>query len=190
MEDWLEEYKKERPLWERVLDKIPVIRRLRWIHFYYRDFKFAVGSWWQRRTKGYADVECWNLASTTSEWILPRLKYLRNNLNSCPPNLEIDDPNLKVDDANSFLTGEQWEDRLDKMIYAFEFVLKEDEITEKCFPEDFKWGFSLGPADEKGTKELLFKDKRKPDYTYFNECLKKHEEGMKFFALYFRHLWD
>lgn len=183
MGNWLEEYKKELPLWERVLDKIPVIRRLRWIDYYYCDFKFAVKSWWQRRTKGYANSECWNLANSTSEWILPRLKYLRDNFCSVPPNLE-------VSDTDKYLTSEEWKDRLDKMIYAFEFILKEDEITEKCFPEDFVWGFDLGPADKRNTRELIFKDKRKPDYTYFNECLKKHEEGMKLFVLYFRNLWD
>lgn len=183
MENWLEEYKKELPLWERVLDKIPVIRRLRWIDYYYRDIKLAVKSWWQRRTKGYANSECWNLANSTSEWILPRLKYLRDNFCSVPPNLE-------VSDTDKYLTSEEWKDRLDKMIYAFEFILKEDEITEKCFPEDFVWGFDLGPADKRNTRELIFKDKRKPDYTYFNECLKKHEEGMKLFVLYFRSLWD
>jgi len=48
---------------------------------WYWDTKFAIKSWYQRRTKGYANSECWNLCFSTSEWILPRLKYLRNNLN-------------------------------------------------------------------------------------------------------------
>ena len=189
-EDWLEEYRRNLPLWERVLDKIPVIRRLRWIHYYYRNFKLVVKSWWQRTTRGYSDMECWNLDSSIAKWILPRLKHLRNKFNSCPPNLEINNIDLEVNKDKSFFTSEQWKDRLDKMIYAFEFVLIEDDIQEKCFPKDFEWGLNFGPADEKGGKELIFKDKRKPDYTYFGECLEKHQEGMKLFGLYFRHLWD
>lgn len=183
MENWFEEYKKELPLWERVLDKIPVIRHFRFINYYYLDWKFAIKNWWQRRTKGYADFECWNLATTTSKWIIPRLKYLRDNFNSVPPNLE-------SNNNNEYLTSEEWKDKLDKMIYAFEFVLNEDDVIEKCFPKNYKWGFDLGPADEKGIRELIFKDKRKPDYTYHKQCMEKYEEGIKLFSLYFKNLWD
>jgi hypothetical protein len=33
--------------------------------------------WWQRRTRGWDDSETWSLDATCAEWLLPRLKRLR-----------------------------------------------------------------------------------------------------------------
>lgn len=197
-DDWLTEYKKSLPLWERMLDKIPVIRRLRWIDRYCHDVKLMVKSWWQRRTKGFAHEETWSLGYTTAKWILPRLKYFRNNLHSVPPNLEkgydTKEHSMELNSVDSeerfSLTLDEWKDKLDKMIYAFEFILTEDDIVEKCYPADFNWGFKFGPEDEMKACELIFFDTRKPDYTYYEECQARHVEGMKLFTLYYRHLWD
>lgn len=170
---------------------------------WYWDTKFAIKSWYQRRTKGYANSECWNLCFSTSEWILPRLKYLRNNLNGTPPNLERcsdnNDPShcatpenldkTKSEDRYS-LTLDEWKDKLDKMIYAFEFVINEDDIIQKCYPADYKWGFTTKDSDKEGIKELVWNDDRKPDYIYFNECEAKYKDGIFLFQLYFKHLWD
>lgn len=202
MENWLEESKKKPPLWERMLDKIPVIRRLRWIRWYYRDAKYAVKKRWQLKTRGYADVECWNLAYSTSEWILPRLKHFRNNFYSVPPNLEAgckgighcvtpEDVEKQTPEERFSLTVEEWRCKLDKMIYAFEFILTEDGIVAKCYPADYNWGFTSKPCEKQSDcREIVWNDSRKPDYTYYNECKQKYEEGMKLFSLYFQHLWD
>lgn len=157
----------------------------------YHNAKLALKSWWQRRTKGYANVECWNLAYSQATWILPRLRYFRDNLHGTPFNQEKQFDKDTSPDVQT-LTLEEWKDRLDKMIYAFEFILIEDDILEKCYPADYDWGWKLAPEEEnnKGSRRLIFNDDRKPDYTYFNECQKRHEEGLRLFALYYRNLWD
>lgn len=177
---------KEETLWERMRDKIPYAYRM---ERFYDDTRYVIKGWWQRRIKGYADSECWNLDRSLSTWIVPRLKHLRNNAYSTPPNLEIKLASEKIEDKYT-LTLEDWRVRLDKMIYAFEFVLNEDDHLEKCYPEDFDWGWNLAEAEQNGSRKVLFKDNRKPDYTYYNECEKKYNEGMDLFRLYFRHLWD
>jgi hypothetical protein len=141
---------------------------------------------YQKLTKGFANSETWSLDYSTSKWILPRLKHLRNNVHGVPPNLEI--PRNETDtmeDRYSF-TLDEWKERLDKIIYAFEFVLTEDDILDKCYPPDFDFGFNV----DKDNGTVRWKDDRKPDFAYHEECYKKYEEGMNLFRLYFRHLWD
>lgn len=144
--------------------------------YHYSTAKLYIKSWFQKLTKGYADQETWNLDYSLAKWILPRLKYFRSNINSTSLN--------RQNNKSNYLTIQEWQDILDKIIYAFEFILKEDEILEKCYPSDFIYGFDFV------NNELVPRDKRKPDYTYYDECLKKYSEGMENFKLYFRDLWD
>lgn len=83
------------------------------------DIMFNIKMWWQRKTRGWADTDIWNLETTAAEWILPRLKALRENTIGYPTELE------------SF---ESWEAILDEMIFGFEFYLKEgEEYDRRCF---------------------------------------------------------
>jgi hypothetical protein len=169
------------------------------IELYFTSLKNRFVDWWQIKNKGYADSETWSLDYSLSKWVLPRLKHLRNNVKSYPPNLELN-PDLKIqphgvlqcgEDDKSYLTLDEWKDRLDKMIYAFEFVLTEDDIIQKCYPVDFKWGFHLEKCkDRDGCSQIIFDDTRTPNYNYYEECEEKYKEGIKLFSLYFRHLWD
>ncbi len=62
--------------------------------------------------------ETWNLDHTIAQFILPRLKYFRENLNSYPG-------------ADGW-TIEKWEKKLDRMIIAFEMKIEDDmDYTEK-----------------------------------------------------------
>ncbi|MEK6878679.1 MAG: hypothetical protein AABY22_03675 [Nanoarchaeota archaeon] len=105
----------------------------------------------------------------TAIFLVPRLKYLRNNLFGNP----------------SDLTFEEWQNKLDEMIFAFEFVLKEDDYLMQCYPADYNWGFT---TDKDGI--LQNNDKRKPDYTEYNKLEERYNKGMELFKVYFRHLWD
>jgi hypothetical protein len=174
---------------EWTLDHIPYGWRMIFIK---DNWILNVKSWWQRRIKGYANEECWNLNCSTAEWMIPRLKYFRDNLHGTPFNREKEfDKETSTDDQT--LTLEEWKDILDKMIYAFEFVLNEDDILTKCYPADYDWGWTVEPEKEdkkESSRRLIFNDDRKPDYTYFNECEARHKEGLRLFALYYRNLWD
>ena len=60
---------------------------------------------YQKITRGFTDEEIWNLDNTIAKWLLPRLKYLKENTCGYPPDLK---------------TFEEWQDILQKMINAFE----------------------------------------------------------------------
>ena len=36
---------------------------------------------YQKITRGFTDEEIWNLDNTIAKWLLPRLKYLKENTN-------------------------------------------------------------------------------------------------------------
>ncbi|MGM8331755.1 hypothetical protein [Clostridium perfringens] len=80
------------------------------------------------------DSELWSLDTTLAKYILPRLEKYRNMERMSYP---------------SKLSGEEeWNDILDKMIYAFKYVLERDNFyfdydTEKERIEKYKEGMNL-----------------------------------------------
>ena len=77
----------------------------------WRDIKFNIKMKYQKLTRGYSDLEVWNLNDTFCIWILPRLKYFRKHTIAYPPDL----------------TPEKWDEILDKMILAFELYLDDSD---------------------------------------------------------------
>jgi hypothetical protein len=171
-----------------ILDHIPYGWRM---HYKYHDVKLWFKSQYQILTKGYADKETWNLFYYTSKWILPRLQYLKDTTHGVPFNREKDFPeDTKMDDRT--LTEDEWDERLDKMIFAFHYVINEDKYSDLCYPPNYKFGFKTDDKgqfirDENGIKMA---DERSPDFSILEPYEKRYEEGMKLFALYFRDLWD
>jgi hypothetical protein len=55
------------------------------------------------------------LDHTAAEWLIPRLKYLKENTCGYPPDLE---------------TFEEWQEILQKIIDAFEIYIREFETTD------------------------------------------------------------
>lgn len=81
------------------------------------DLKFDIKMWWQRKTRGWSDLELWNLDDTVSKWIVPRLKAFRANTIGYPPDIEFID----------------WQIEIGEMIFGFEF--NDSEWYEKnVFP--------------------------------------------------------
>lgn len=66
----------------------------------------SLSRWFQKKMRGYSDLELWNLDDTIAKWIVPRLKAFRDTTQAYPANLE------------SF---EQWQEMLGEMIFGFEF---------------------------------------------------------------------
>lgn len=143
-----------------------LINKLKW-KFY--DIRLFIKSKYQLLRYGFEFKECWNFDYSLAKWTVPRLKHLRKNLNGHPIEL----------------TLEQWEEILDKIIFSFEYILNEDKYHDECYPKDFVYGFDRG---EDGS--LIWKDKRKPDYTILEKYEEQYNEGMKLFAQFFRNLWD
>lgn len=158
----------------------------RHIYWRFRAFRRFVISKYQTFTKGYADEEVWNLSDSLSRWILPRLRHLRNNFSGMPINREIEQ---KAGEFPLFLTKEEWEDRLDKMIFVFEYVLNIDKYEEMCYPHDYKWGLKL---DVNGdiTRNFELLDKRRPDWDKLKPFEKQYNDGIALFSLYLWSLCD
>lgn len=70
---------------------------------------------YHKLTRGFTDEEIWNLDYTAAEWLIPRLKYLKENTCGYPPDLK---------------TFEEWQEILQKMIDAFEIYIREFETTD------------------------------------------------------------
>lgn len=54
------------------------------IVWWVRQFPFRVRMRWQRMTRGYSDLEVWNLNSTISRFLEPRIRALAENVHSAP----------------------------------------------------------------------------------------------------------
>ena len=72
------------------------------------------------KQNGFDKSECWNLDITIAKFILPRLKYFRETTISYPQN-------------DMGLDG--WHEILDKMIYSFDEILKDDPTDQDKIQE-------------------------------------------------------
>lgn len=98
----------------------------------------------QLKANGFCDSETWALYSVIAEFVLPRLIRFRELNNGFPMGL----------------TPEQWDNILDKIIFAFDWTLND------C------------------SKENINISQKERDKNY-----KKCEEGLQLFAKWFRYLW-
>ena len=80
----------------------------------------------QRIERGFDDSETWNLYSTISKFIIPRLKQFKQISLTHPPEL----------------TNEEWQEVLNKMIKSFEIASDSDFMSEED-SDTFREGFNL-----------------------------------------------
>jgi len=88
-------------------------------HFVKRDFRF----FWQRRTQGWDDSETWNLDVEIARFAVPRLKVFRQQIHSHPPDL----------------TFEEWQAKLDEVIWALEHYANPDKFERSVGFTDDDW---------------------------------------------------
>lgn len=86
----------------------------------YRPWKRTLKFFWQRCTRGWDDSETWSLDHSLGKLIAPRLKRLRDITIGVPADME----------------EQEWKEKLDKMIAAFEFAGSEERWTAP--PAEFK----------------------------------------------------
>ena len=100
----------------------------------------------QRLFRGFDDTICWNLDYRISEFILPRLKHFRKNNRIGVPCTIFNESN--GDDSTEELHQkkiEEWNIILDKMILAFENIVKDDydKDSYKKQQEEIEEGLKL-----------------------------------------------
>jgi len=131
-----------------------------WVKYVVRRVKWG----WQKISRGYSDCDLWYLRGVFGDFILPRLRAFREmkRMGVCPGSMCPESkPVTTTSEEYEKKMIKQWNDTLDKMIFAFEYMKKDDEgknLTES-YEEDFKnWD--------------------------------KVQEGLELFAKYYLDLWD
>lgn len=75
--------------------------------------KRSIKFWFQRLFRGWDDRETWNLSTSLSVLILPRLKRFKE---------------ITIGYPSEFSSMQEWHQNLDFMIEAFEFYASEDHF--------------------------------------------------------------
>jgi len=131
----------------------------RWKYYYHKLYRvydnwISPMTWWYRIERLYLFLfvlhfdpkDTWSLDHTISEWILPRLRYLKKTKQGCPGMVEIDKELEKEFDlvcTKSFKDEFEkqcamWDYVLDKMIRSFELTI-EDDLKFDEIQDGLKW---------------------------------------------------
>lgn len=115
--------------------------------WWYRRQRDRLRFWWWRTTDrvGYEAVD---LFSHNIEWLLPRLRYMRDNAHSYPfvPVLNDDGSIAYGDDGQPLhaMTFDDWVDVIDEMIEGFECALGEDDWSDEAIAKQKRAAELLG----------------------------------------------
>lgn len=135
----------------------------------------------QRIERGFDDTELWNLEFSIAKYVLPRLIEYRKVMNGYPASVK---------------TFEEFQEIVDKMIYAFDHIVNEDKYTDDLEKElEIDWngcykttklpdGNYQLERTEKYNSEKINKYREEQ-----NKIGEKIDEGLRLFGEYFRALW-
>lgn len=153
-----------------VFDRIPYGWR---IHIAYKNIIINFKSAYQVLRYGVSDRECWQLSQTFTSFILPRLKHYKK---------------MKRFGFPSDLTEERWENVLDEIIFAFEYM-NEPEIHN---PIPKHWHYKPETLANYLAREKTPEEKQaNKDYiAKANELDERMKKGLDLFAKHFNEFWD
>lgn len=125
---------------------------------------------WLKKHRLYVNPkETWSLDVNLAKYIIPRLKKFKELNNGYPGIGEMDTP-------------EKWDETLDKMIQAFEYVIDLDEY----WLDDPRYDYTdIMFSDNKELYEGVIENKRTEDI----RRLAAINEGLQLFAKYYMNLW-
>lgn len=125
--------------------------------------------WLKQRGLYVNPKETWSLDVNLAKYIIPRLKKFKELNNGYPGIGEMDTP-------------EKWDEALDKMIQAFEYVIDLDEY----WIDDPRYDYTdVMFSDDKELYESIVENKRMEDI----RRLVAINEGLQLFAKYYMNLW-
>lgn len=137
--------------------------------------------WLKKHGQYIAPKELWNLDYTVAKFVLPRLIKFKENSLGFPGYDEAD-------------TMNKWQDILQKIITAFEYIVTDDDWWVDDPRYDYSDGIHIEIDKDKKTlfhfriddwaKEI--ENNRDTEQDRRNEAIK---EGLELFSKYFRHLW-
>jgi hypothetical protein len=125
---------------------------------------------WLKKHRLYVNPkETWSLDVNLAKYIIPRLKKFKELNNGYPVIGEMDTP-------------EKWDEALDKMIQAFEYVIDLDEY----WLDDPRYDYTdIMFGDNKELYESVIENKRTEDV----RRLVAINDGLQLFAKYYMNLW-
>lgn len=125
---------------------------------------------WLKRHRLYVNPkETWSLDVNLAKYIIPRLKKFKKLNNGYPG-------------IGKMNTPEKWDEALDKMIQAFEYVIDLDEY----WLDDPRYDYTdVMFSDDKELYESIVENKRMEDI----RRLVAINEGLQLFAKYYMNLW-
>jgi len=133
---------------------------------------YNIKYFFQRHIRGYDDLDKWNAAWYIARKAIPVLTAMRNNFKGTSLRWHREDRHgniieLTQDEVLSesepiALTENEWCEIIDDIIYAFKFVLDEDDVNNLS---------SLNQEDYEKNK-------------------KRHKRGLRLFSIYLMSLWD
>jgi len=180
---------------ERTIEEIEEEEETLWYkikEFWHYKIKQPIKYFYQRRTRGFDNSEVWDLYSPLSKHILPRLKAFREmNTMGCP--------NEFFDEKNEKNECQKWNECIDKMIFAFEYIAEEgeDKLFKKHYPNGGFPKMIFGEPNEKGLGSITFPKKTKEEQIVWdnlqkdlNDSEEKVQQGTELFGKYFQNLWD
>jgi len=189
----------------------------------YLNLKWGLKNRLQKLFRGYSDSDCWNLPQATARFILPRLKHLRKNFHSLSNRHHLvvdgkivpyiyDEKDLEfskehnefIDKSNGLLihlSKKEYENVLDEIIFAIEFLLLEDDPEAQIDKLYEVYPLNYDPIrdrkmfltkQDKGDYLVEFesKDNIQPDYSKLNKAFERQRNGFLLLGLYFKDLWD
>lgn len=125
---------------------------------------------WLKKHRLYVNPkETWSLDVNLAKYIIPRLKKFKKLNNGYPGREEMDTP-------------KKWDEALDKMIQAFEYVIDLDEY----WIDDLRYDYTdIEFCDDKELYEKVMKNKIAEDIRRLSVI----NEGLQLFAKYYMNLW-
>lgn len=88
------------------------------------DARYSVRALYHRVTRGYTDYEWYELRSAAAQYILPRLKHLREHNHGYPIVIPCADI-CNMTDEESAANGKAWDEMQADMIYAMDYLADE-----------------------------------------------------------------
>jgi len=126
----------------------------------------------QRLYRGYDDLDKWNAAWYIARKAIPVLTAMRNSFHGTSLRwhredrfgniIELTHEEVFADSEPVTLTEDEWCEVIDDIIYAFKFILDQDDV-------DSQYSFNLEE---------------------YEDNKKRHKRGLKLFSIYYMNLWD
>lgn len=172
------------------------------IYWSWKNIKGSLRRIWQNINWGWNESDIWSLDCTIAEFVLPRLKFLKEHQQGYPilDGYDGKDGSKKCDKK----MRKEWKQILDKMILSFEYILIDNQdLYNKYLDIDkrFSLPFKSVPLNDGSDCYKMELDGTKEDLKVHNHLWKNFsresknrekyiEEGLYLFARYFRALWD